>query len=65
MTDAELEQEAARLAGLDEAGREREAIKQALRIGELSREASQELMDLDRRILAEIVGDTRIVEILD
>ena len=56
MTDAELRAEAERLTALDDAGREKELVYLALRLGSISEEAAQELQNLDYRFLQRIAG---------
>lgn len=54
MTPEEIQSEADRMMSLDETGREREAVAIALRLGQVSEDASKELLALDYAFLNEL-----------
>lgn len=55
LTTAEQRAEAARLVDMDERGLLVEAVALALRLGETQERAMQELVDLDRQFIKELV----------
>tara|TARA_B100000029_G_C16940614_1_gene728649 strand:+ start:188 stop:412 length:225 start_codon:yes stop_codon:yes gene_type:complete len=55
----DFEAEADRLLGLDEAGRDRELVIVALRLGEAAKQAWLELRQLDVEFLNAITGNRR------